>query len=77
MAKDGKTLVLVEVKTKKELDFGGPLEMIHRRKQRKLRQLAEVFIQKNPHLDIRVDAVAIEMTKNGPQIEHIKNAVEG
>lgn len=74
LMQDGKTLVIVEVKTKRGEDFGLPQEMVNYRKQQKLRQLARALIRKFPQSLIRIDVVAVD--EGGGKIEHIINAVE-
>lgn len=71
---DKKTLVVVEVKTKSNLDFGLPQEMVNFRKQKKLLQLAKVLMQKYPDKNIRIDVVSID--ESSGIIDHIINAVE-
>jgi putative endonuclease len=41
----GELVVFCEVKTRRGAAFGGPHEAVTRRKQRKLRQLAEAFLR--------------------------------
>ncbi len=78
--KDKKTLVFVEVKTKTELEYGNPLEMIDTRKQKKLIQCVKAYLQKNNFHqdDVRIDAVSVVMDiwGNKVKLEHIENAVE-
>lgn len=58
---DGDCTVFVEVKTRKNLDFGLPEESITRRKVRKLIQSAETFFQQLPErpAEWRIDVVAV------------------
>jgi putative endonuclease len=42
----GNTLVICEVKTRRGARFGGGYEAVDSRKRRKLRALAEVFVQR-------------------------------
>lgn len=69
-------VVLVEVKTKRGHSFGLPQEMVHRHKQRKLRQLARWLMQQYPASTIRVDVIAIDLLMDTPQIEHLENILE-
>lgn len=48
IAKKEKTLYFVEVKTRKEKDFGNPLESITPRKQKKIYQVAQDYLQEHP-----------------------------
>lgn len=74
LMQDKKTLVMVEVKTKSDLRFGLPQEMVDFRKQRKLLQLAKALMQKYPEKNIRIDVVAID--ESSGIIDHIISAVE-
>lgn len=74
LMQDNFILVIVEVKTKSNLNFGLPQEMVNYKKRQKLLQLAKTLWQKYPHKDIRIDVVAIDEEHN--KIEHIINAVE-
>ncbi|MFA6492838.1 MAG: YraN family protein [Patescibacteria group bacterium] len=74
LMEDKNILVVVEVKTKSDLSFGLPQEMVNYKKRRKLLQLAKALWQKNPGANIRIDVVAID--KENCKIEHIINAVE-
>ena len=77
--RDKKTIVFIEVKTKTELEFGNPLEMIDTRKQKKLLECIKVYVQKNNLFDeeVRIDAVSVvvDIWGNKLKIEHIENAV--
>lgn len=75
LARDGDEVVVVEVKTKTSHRFGHPAEMVHYFKQRKLLQLARMVLMEYPSTTVRIDVVAVDMTKIPPTIEYIKNAV--
>ncbi len=62
VARHGDTLVFVEVKTRRSAAFGPPAAAVDRRKQRKLRQLAESFRQSRglTRVPCRFDVVAVE-----------------
>ena len=70
------SVVLVEVKTTTDHQFLYPQELVHQKKQAKLRRLAGLLAQEYPTKKIRIDVVAIEMTVP-PTITHLENAVEG
>lgn len=77
IAKDKDVLVFVEVKTRKNLEFGPPELAITKNKQRQVRKVAEAYmIEKNiTDTDVRIDVVAILIRKNlPPKITHIENA---
>ena len=77
IAKDGEILVFIEVKTRKNLEFGPPELAITKSKQSQIRKISEAYlIDKNiTDMDCRIDVVAILMEKNlPPKITHIENA---
>jgi len=64
---DGRTLVVVEVKSRAGLRFGAPLETITYAKACRLRRLAALYVRQSglrPHL-IRVDAVGVLWPRGG------------
>lgn len=71
-------LVFVEVKTRKSLDYGHPLEAVTPGKQKKIRKTAEFFMQMNRSaLQPRIDVIAIDAPRGGfeeVEITHIENA---
>ena len=77
IAKDNDVLVFVEVKTRKNLEFGPPELAITKNKQRQIKKIAEAYLFENEIIDIdcRIDVIAILLKKNlPPEINHIKNA---
>ena len=58
----GRALRFVEVKEKRSLRFGDPLEMITAEKQRRLRQAAETWLASRPELtalSVGFDVIAV------------------
>jgi len=76
LAKDGDTIVVVEVKAKTNLRFGLPQEEVTIQKQAKLKKLANKISQDFPERLIRIDVLAIDYSQKPPKIDHIINAVE-
>ena len=77
IARDGDTLVFVEVKTRKDLEFGYPELNVTKGKQKQIRKIAEAYLydKKISETDCRIDVIAILNPSNDkPQIEHIINA---
>ena len=71
IAKDKKTIVFVEVKYRKNKEFGTPAEFVTKSKQNKVIKTALCYIKQNKiKADIRFDVISICQT----EIEHIKNA---
>lgn len=61
VAREGDTLVFVEVKARRGMAFGLPEDAVHWRKRRRLARLAEAFLAEARLLDVpcRFDVVAI------------------
>ncbi len=78
VARDGETLVFVEVKTRAGTAFGLPQEAVGIRKARKLRQLAAYYLKGRPHAGVvRFDVVGlIVLGGRVARIDHIKNALD-
>ena len=77
---DRKTIVFVEVKTRRSDDMGHPAEAVDAQKQRRLTRLAVTFLKRHRLLDCpaRFDVIAITWPEGKwfPTIEHIRNAFE-
>lgn len=74
IAKDKDTLVFVEVKAKKGLDYGSPEEMISRGKLRKVQNMASIYM-KGESLSCRIDVVAIVLSEENEllRLTHYEN----
>lgn len=77
VARDQKTLVFVEVKTRKSLRFGRPEEAVDYRKQARLRLMAAIYL-KNTHIpqtSYRFDVCAIQLDEQNTLLsaEILKN----
>ena len=75
VARDGATLVICEVKTRRSAAFGAPAEAVGPRKLRRLRELALRWLdEQRIHVpDIRFDVVAIVQPPAGrPVLEHLR-----
>ena len=71
IANDGKTLVFVEVKKRKDKSFAGGAEFVDAKKQKKIISTAMLYVQKKElECDMRFDVIEI----NSNEINHIKNA---
>lgn len=71
IAYDGATLVFVEVKYKKDETFGLPREMVTIKKQRKIRNVATVFINSHRLFEKQVRFDVVEIL--GDQITLLKD----
>ncbi len=75
---DRRVIVFVEVKTRTGRGFGSPFEAVEFRKQQKMIQAAQYFLnEKKLHQrDARFDVVGISWPGGEPVVEHIENAFE-
>jgi len=78
IAKDKKTICFVEVKMRRTMRFGQPTEAVEAYKQRKISQLALLFLKENRLLKspARFDVISISHADLQPKIELIKNAFD-
>ena len=72
IAKDGKTLVFVEVKNRYTSSYGSPLEAVTEKKIKNIIFSAKMYITANSmyNVAVRFDVIGID----GEKIEHIKDA---
>jgi putative endonuclease len=80
VAVDRRTVVFVEVKTRRSHEAGHPADAVGPNKQRRLTRLALAYLKRHDLLEhaSRFDVVAITWPKDArkPTIEHIQNAFE-
>jgi len=76
VAKDGETIVFVEVKTRTDRAFGDPAEAVTPQKQQKIVRMAEEYVMLERLKDAycRFDVVAIDLTLDPPIINHYQDA---
>ena len=79
IARQGDSLVFIEVRTKKSREFGSPEESITPAKKERLRATAYQYLQTHNNLPCnwRIDAVAVELNQKEElsRINLIENAV--
>ena len=70
------SLVFVEVKTRRNTDYGTPAESVGLEKQRLIARGAIAWqrMLDNPEVNYRFDIVAIVLTEEGPDIQIVKDA---
>lgn len=80
VAVDGRTVVFVEVKTRRSHDAGHPAEAVGPDKQARLTRLALAYLKRHSLLDCsaRFDVVAVTWPESAkrPTIDHRQNAFE-
>ena len=77
IARDGDTLIFIEVKTRESLEYGQPFEAVNIRKRKKLANVALLYLKRFDELPpCRFDIVSIFMNNGKPELELIKDAFE-
>lgn len=79
VAREGDTLVLCEVKTRRDDAHGGPLAAVNAAKLDRLRRLAECWLDSNGWSgEIRVDVVGVWASRAGSaRVEHVRGVLWG
>ena len=78
IAKEKKTIVFVEVKSRQSIRYGNPKWAVTPKKQRKISMVALQYLKSTRQMDARArfDVVAVTSNRDQPQIEIVKNAFE-
>jgi putative endonuclease len=78
IAQDGNTIVFIEVKTRTDEFFGQPFEAVNKKKRRKLKNVALLYLKRHVReFSVRFDVLSIFYRENGKsEINHIKDAFE-
>jgi putative endonuclease len=79
VAREGDTLVFVEIKARSSSEYGLPQDAVDRFKQKKIIQAARVYLAEhrlNEEIPARFDVVAIHVRPSGHTIELIKDAFQ-
>jgi putative endonuclease len=77
IAREGGSLVFVEVRSRRSLRYGTAAESVDWRKRKKLRQLALIYLSERQfgHFSYRFDVITVFFAGKGePQISHIPYA---
>jgi putative endonuclease len=76
IARDGDTIVFIEVKSRKSETFGQPQEAVGLEKQKKLSRISLHYLQQKrlESCNARFDVIAVKMLPGGTRIDLIQNA---
>jgi len=75
IARKGKTLAIIEVKTRSTPDFGDPQEFVKAKQIQNLVKAVDYFVNEHDlDVEVRFDIVAIIKNKAGTSLEHLKDA---
>ena len=77
VAREGRSLVVVEVKTRSGLLYGEPAEAVTRSKARRIRVLATRWLgeQRPPgSWELRFDVISVLRTSGMPEVQHLRGA---
>ncbi|MDK2798385.1 MAG: putative endonuclease [Clostridiales bacterium] len=75
IAKEGAYIVFIEVKTRKNTNFGVPSEAVNYYKQKKIMQIAQYYLMVNKlNVNVRFDVIEIiaELKENKPLLKSIR-----
>lgn len=75
IAKDKDEIVIIEVKTRKCLEYGKPAEAVNETKKKHIYKATEyyLYIKKIEKTYIRIDVIEVYIKENKYYINHIKN----
>jgi putative endonuclease len=77
IARDGDTLVFIEVKTRESLEYGNPYESVNNLKKRKIGNVALLYLKGLKKIPpCRFDVVSISYEDGKPELNLIKDAFE-
>jgi putative endonuclease len=78
VARDGDTLVFVEIKTRRGGSLERAKEAVDWRKKRQLSKVALAYMKENHCADVksRFDVVAVNLGSRGKEVEVVKNAFD-
>ena len=78
IAKDKDTIVFVEVKARRSVHFGSPKGAVTTQKQKKISMVALYYLKATNQMaaKARFDVVAVNLNRDKPRVEIIKNAFE-
>lgn len=76
LSREGKTIVVTEVKTKTSDFFGAAIEMITPAKQRKLVLLTHHLQAQYQTNNVRIDVVAVDNAGGEPKLSYHKGVIE-
>jgi putative endonuclease len=78
IARDGRTLAFIEVKTRRSQSYGPAAAAVTLKKQRHLIKASQVYLieRKKPEEFCRFDVVTVELDAQAPRIELIKDAFQ-
>jgi putative endonuclease len=75
IARKGRTLAIIEVKTRSTPDFGNPQEFVKAKQIQNLVKAIDYFVSEhNLDVEVRFDIVAIIKNKIETRIEHLEDA---
>lgn len=79
IALDGSTLVFIEVKLRRTLERGAPIEAVTPLKQTRVRRAAQVYLSYSGRVfhRIRFDVVSVLRSGKDKQLTHLKAAFAG
>lgn len=77
ICREADIFVFIEVKTKMGDKLGSPEEMVGLKKQKKLKQITQMYFMENKiEPNYRIDVIAVDFSQIPPNINWLRSAVE-
>lgn len=78
VARDGETMVFIEVKSRKSEEFGEPELAVGKKKQRKITQISLYYLEHSddPQANVRYDVVAVKFMSDNTEVRVIRDAFD-
>lgn len=76
VARRGRTVAFVEVKTRSGVGWGAPLEAVHPRKRAEIERVARAWVARHgrPGDAYRFDAIGVRLERGRLRLEHVEDA---
>jgi putative endonuclease len=74
VARCGRTVVIVEVKTRQSLGAGEGFESVDRKKRERLVRLGDQYLAKHPDVQLQYDIVSLYWTGSRFEVKHFPDA---
>lgn len=77
IAKDKNELIFCEVKTRRNIQYGMPIDAVNKFKQKRIYLTAKYYLYKNNinNISVRFDIIEVYLINHVIRINHIKNAM--
>ena len=76
IARRRNVVAFIEVKTRRSLKFGDPIQAVSAHKQREIARVASAWVDRHQDVDVtyRFDVIGVTLGMGEPDIRHVENA---